>query len=169
VIAESARPIKLVLFGLVLLSLVAGVSVMAPKTTSADQAYRTERLVFEPVGDAPELRAGMVVNSHSNGPQRYAHEQYLISGAEPNAVYQVVVEIYIDLDCGTPLFAVPTAVLETNTNGVASASAVVEPAEVAGLGGSTVSARWVLRVGDQDGPVAYQTACTVITLDEPPA
>jgi hypothetical protein len=32
-----------------------------------------------------------------------------------------------------------------------------------------VSARWQLREDDVNGTVAYQTRCTVITLDEPPA
>lgn len=136
-------------------------------TASADQAYHTERLVFEAVGGAPELRSGHVVNSHSNGPQRYAHEQYMVNGAAPNTTYQVVLEVFADSACTSPLFPIPTTTLATGKSGQASASATFVPADVAGLAPAEVSARWQLRIGDMSGAVAYQTRCTVITLDAP--
>ncbi len=136
-------------------------------TVSADQAYHTERLVFEAVGGAPELRSGHVVNSHSNGPQRYAHEQYMVNGATPSTTYQVVLEVFADSACTSPLFAISTATLATGKSGQGSTSATFVPADVAGLAPAVVSARWQLRIGDVNGAVAYQTRCTVITLDAP--
>ena len=151
------------------LAIVGVTSLLVAGGVSADQAYHTERLTFEPVGDAPALRAGQVINAHSNGRQRYAHEQYLVNGATPNTTYQVMIEVYADPTCETPMFALPTALLETGANGQASANAVFVPSDVSGLAPIVVGARWVLREGDILGDIAYQTRCTVITLDAPPA
>jgi hypothetical protein len=131
---------------------------------SADQAYHTERLEFQPVGGANELRAGQVINAHSNGPIRYARETYMVNGAAANATYDVIIQVFFGGDCtGTPDVALTTAVIETGAKGQGHASHVFVPADVAPFNPPlTIHARWVL---ERNGTVDYQTRCTVINLD----
>ena len=52
--------------------------------------------------DAP-LRSMFVENIHANGPNVFAHEQYVVNGAEPNTTYDVVLTISIgDPTCTNP-------------------------------------------------------------------
>jgi len=120
------------------------------------------------LGGAPR-RAGAVVNAHANGPQRYAHEQYTLVGAQPNTTYQV--RLLVDRDgaaCATAPelmeLMLPTAELTTNAAGNGTAQAVFTPADVGDPANTTVGGRWqVTLVGGST--VLYQTACTAITLD----
>lgn len=130
---------------------------------AADQVYRTERLPLAPTDDAP-LRSGSVVNIHANGPRIYAHEVYMLNGAEPNTSYDVVLNVYTqNLECvGDANLALPTATLTTNVAGNGRADAFFAPEDVEGLRGSAVSAYW--SVG-RDGDVTYVSGCTQITLD----
>ncbi len=120
------------------------VLLLGSTVVSADQAYHTERLEFQPVGGAPDLRAGHVINAHSNGPIRYAHETYMVNGARADV-------------------ALTTAVIETGGKGQGHASHVFVPADVAPFNPPvTIHAQWVL---ERNGTVEYQTDCTVINLD----
>jgi hypothetical protein len=130
----------------------------------ADQAYRTERLPFTAVGGAPELRAGHVMNSHSNGPVQYAREDYMVNGARPNEAYDVVIQVFLSTACtGAPDLALNTAVIETGAKGQGQAAHVFVPADVAPFNPPlTVHASWILQRG---GATEYQTDCTTINLD----
>jgi hypothetical protein len=130
----------------------------------ADQAYHTERLPFRSVGGAPELKAGHVINSHSNGPIQYAREDYMVNGARPNETYDVVIQVFLSSACtGTSDLALTTAVIETGSNGQGQAAHVFVPDDVAPFGPPlTVHAQWVL---ERVGAVEYETDCTVIDLD----
>jgi hypothetical protein len=133
-------------------------------TAWADQAYHTERLPFEAVNGDPVLRSGHVINAHSNGPIRYAREDYMVNGAAPNETYDVVIQVFFGESCeGDPNLALPTAQILTNANGQGHASHVFVPDDVAPFNPPlTVHARWVLERG---GATQYETQCTVINLD----
>ena len=130
----------------------------------ADKAYHTERLTFEAVGDDPEIRAGQVINAHSNGPIRYAREEYVINGALANATYEVHILVFFGGECTDDSdLDLITAELQTGANGQGHAYHVFVPADVEPFNPPlTVNARWVLV---RDGDVQYQTECTVINLD----
>lgn len=129
----------------------------------ADQAYHTEKLAFEPVGNAP-LRDGFVVNIHPNGPKVYAHEIYTLKGAEKNSTYQVFLAAhFLDEDCSEDAsFVLPMAALETNAAGNGKASAKFTPEDVEGLRGMTHGVLWTVEL---DGETVYTTACTAVALD----
>jgi hypothetical protein len=55
---------------------------LAP-AAGADRVYHSEHMTLTPVDTAP-LRSGFVQNVHANGPNVYAHEIYVLSGALPN-------------------------------------------------------------------------------------
>ena len=141
-----------------------GVLLLGSTAVSADQAYHTERLEFKAIGGAPDLRAGHVINAHSNGPIRYAHETYMVNGARANETYDVVIQVFFGSDCtGSPDVALTTAVIETGGKGQGHASHVFVPADVAPFNPPvTIHAQWVL---ERNGTVDYQTRCTVINLD----
>ena len=61
---------------------------------AADAVYHSSHIPFAPIGEAP-LRSGFVENIHANGPNVFAHEQYVVNGAEPNTTYDVVLTISI--------------------------------------------------------------------------
>jgi hypothetical protein len=149
---------------IVLITALAGLLVMGGSAAWADQAYHTERLPFAAVGGDPDLRAGHVINSHSNGPIRYAREDYMVNGARPNETYDVVIRVFLSTACtGDPDLALPTAAIETGAEGQGQAAHVFVPADVAPFGPPlTVHANWVLQRG---GVTEYQTDCTTINLD----
>src|SRR5688500_11059526 len=124
------------------LALAASLTVGTAGAALADATYRTERLELVALGAAP-LKGGMVVNAHANG-RIYAHEQYTLLGALPHTTYQVV--LLGDLDgtaCATAAeLMLPTATITTNAAGNGTAKMVFSPADVAGLAGMTVGARW---------------------------
>ncbi len=134
--------------------------------TAADGVYHSEHIAFNPVGDQP-LRSGFVENIHTNGPQLYAVERYVLNGASPNTEYYIQALIYlVNSGCTEGLIPFPVE-NSINTNGVGNGTTLITlPPEVAaGLGGLTINVRWQLLVGAPDGPVAYETDCAVITLD----
>lgn len=129
----------------------------------ADQAYHTEHLPLSPAKDAP-LTSGFVNNIHPNGPQVYAKEVYALKGAEPDTEYTVVLHAYLESTAceGAADLDLPTATFTTNGAGNGKGSIAFAPEDVAGLRGLTIGGRWT--VNDATGP-AYETACTVVTLD----
>jgi len=114
--------------------------------------------------DGASLRSGFVENIHADGPNVYAHENYVVNGAAPNTSYQVMLSIWIpNQSCsGDPDLQIPTAVVETNGAGDGKAQHVFTPEDADGLRGLTVSAIWVLWADDSP---AYATGCEVVTLD----
>lgn len=125
---------------------------------AADSSYHTERLALHGLNGA--AGDGMVVNAHPNGPIVYAHEIYVLNGAEPGP-YQVTLNIFpSSLNCTGGSVAIPTATLATNARGNGRADVKFTPADAAALRGLTLSAYWTVV-----GPATYVTDCTVITLD----
>ena len=102
-------------------------------------------------------------NIHANGPNVFAHEQYVVNGAEPDASYQVVLMVFPgDTTCASSPITIPTAVITTNVAGNGSAYHVFTPADAEGLHGLTVGGKWFLVRG---GTPEYTTSCEVIHLD----
>jgi len=89
----------------------AGIAVMAGAVSArADGVYHSQHVALSPIGGAP-LRSGFVENVHADGPNVYAHEQYVVNGAEPDTTYQVVLMIFpLDTTCSSSPLAIPTAV-----------------------------------------------------------
>jgi hypothetical protein len=129
----------------------------------ADRAYHAAHIALSPVDSTP-LRNGFVENIHANGPKNYAREIYVLSGAEPNASYEVSLSIWTaNLACaGSPTLAMTTATLTTDAAGKAVGQKVFTPADADGLRGHTVSAMWTV---SQGGTATYATDCEVVTLD----
>ncbi len=148
-----------VLVGLVLL----GFAVMAGAVSArADAVYHSQHVALSPVGGAP-LRSGFVENIHADGPNVYAHEQYVVNGAEPDTTYQVVLMIFpLDTTCSSSPIMIPTAVITTNTAGNGSAYHVFTPADADGLHGLTVGGMWFLM---NRNTAEYTTSCATVHLD----
>ena len=86
----------------------------------ADAVYHSAHIALTPVGASP-LRSGFVENVHPNGPNVFAHEQYVLNGAVPNMTYKVTIHItsLADTTCATPFLNLDTASLTTNAAGTA--------------------------------------------------
>ena len=138
-------------------------ALLLPAYASADSVYHSEHLQLVAVGGAP-LDHGFVENIHPNGPNVFAHEQYVLNGAAPNTTYTVTIHItsLADTTCAAPFLNLDTASLTTNSAGNGSASKVFTPADVGGLANSTIHAYWTVSSG---GTVVYTTSCQTITLD----
>lgn len=148
----------------VLVSLVVlGIVVMAGAVSArADAVYHSQHVALSPVGAAP-LRSGFVENIHADGPNVYAHEQYVVNGAEPDTTYQVVLMIFpLDTTCSSSPIMIPTAVITTNAAGNGSAYHVFTPADADGLHGLTVGGMWFLMNGNT---AEYTTSCATVHLD----
>jgi hypothetical protein len=147
---------------LVTLTLAGLAAMAAAVSASADAVYHSEHLALSPTSGAP-LRSGFVENIHANGPNVYAHEQYVLNGATPDSSYQVVLMIFPgDTTCSGDSIAIPTATITTNAAGNGNAFHVFTPADADGLRGLTVGGMWVVMSGST---VAYETSCTTIHLD----
>ena len=135
---------------------------LAAAPAAADSTYQTERLVLAPVAGSGATGSGMVVNAHPNGPQIYAHEQYLLRGAEPNETYEVWLLLGPNCDALAP--AVNTASITTNAagNGAANFVFTFDSVDSLGIRGMTFAGAWQVL---KDGVVVYQTGCTSIELD----
>jgi hypothetical protein len=97
------------------------VAVAAP-LAAADAVYHSKHIALNPIGGAP-LRSGFVENIHADGPQVYAHELYVLNGAEPDTAYQVTLLLYpFDASCVSDVVPIPTASFQTNPPATASAS-----------------------------------------------
>jgi len=132
-------------------------------TAAGDSVYHTEKLPLTSVDGAP-LRSGFVLNIKANGPTIYAHEIYVLNGAVPGETYTVTNNFYFeDPDCtGTEVFPTDTAVIAAGTRGNARGDVFFVPADVEGFEG-VHGVIWTFRDANRD--VAYQTMCTVVTLD----
>lgn len=133
---------------------------------SADDVYRSDHIDFHPVGNQP-LRSGFVENIHSDGPQLYAIERYVLNGAAPNTLYYIKPLLYL-VDAGCTEGLVPFPIensISTNGAGNGTTLVTIPPEVAAGLDGLTINGRWQLLVGAPDGPVAYESDCAVIVLD----
>jgi hypothetical protein len=129
---------------------------------SADGTYHSSHYDLNAVGAAP-LRSGFVQNVHANGPNVYAHEQYVLNGAKPKTAYQVVLMIFPgDLTCSSAPVSIPVATIRTNAAGNGTAYHVFIPADADGLHGTTVGGIWTVSAG---GSPDYQTGCETIVLD----
>ena len=82
----------------------------------ADAVYHSAHIALTPVGASP-LRSGFVENVHPNGPNVFAHEQYVLNGAVPNMTYTVTIHItsLADTTCATPFLNLDTASLTWKT------------------------------------------------------
>jgi hypothetical protein len=131
----------------------------------ADQQYPSQHYDLTPISGAP-LQNGFVENIHADGPIVFAHERYVLNGASPDSLYQVVLSIWTsNLTCsGSPTFQLHPAELQTNATGNAEAGHTFSPQDVeqAGLLGHTVSATWQLWTS---GSPSYETGCAVVPLD----
>jgi hypothetical protein len=134
--------------------------VLAP-VALADGVYHSSHIALIPVGSAP-LRSGFVENIHPNGPNVFAHEEYVLNGAMPNTSYTVTIHAFAGSGCTNALFDLDTATLTTNPAGNGTAEKVFTPADVGGLANSTTYFYWTVSTG---GSVAYMTACQTIRLD----
>lgn len=137
----------------------AAVLALAPAAL-ADAVYHSSHIPLTPVGSAP-LRGGFVENIHPNGPNVFAHEQYVLNGAQPNTTYTVTIHVG-STSCSSLLFSLDTATFTTNAAGNASTFHVFTPSDVGSLANSTIHAYWTVSTG---GAVVYQTACQTIRLD----
>jgi hypothetical protein len=130
----------------------------------ADQVYQSAHIALHPVGDEP-LRSGFVENIHANGPTIFAHEIYVLNGAEPGITYQVTLTMFVrDPTCtGDPAVAVPTAAITTNAAGNGRADGVFRPSHVpAVLRNATHGIIWT--ASDSSG-IEFSSGCQVVTLD----
>jgi hypothetical protein len=138
---------------------------LSGSTALADQQYHSQHYDLTPVKGAP-LQSGFVENIHANGPTVFAHERYVLNGASPDSLYQVVLSIWAsNSTCsGSPAVELHSAELQTNAAGNAEAGHTFSPqvVEQAGLLGHTVSATWRLWVGASP---SYETGCEVVPLD----
>jgi hypothetical protein len=142
----------------------ATMAALAPPAAS-DAVYHSAMIPFSAIGNAP-LRSGFVENIHANGPIVFAHEQYVVNGAEPNTTYTVVITIFVkDPTCSNAgTFSFPTATLKTNSAGDGTAHHVFTPEDAtnAGIRGLLVGGMWQLVA---NGTPEYATGCAAVQLD----
>jgi hypothetical protein len=149
--------------GVVIAASLAAVA-LATTPAQADRVYHSEHLKLAPVSGAP-LRSGFVQNIKAQGPVVYAHEIFVLNGAHPRTTYTVTRNFFpFDTDCSgdNGVFASDVATLTTNRSGNAKGDVFVRPAEVAGFEG-VHGVKWTVQ--NAGGALAYQTACTAVTLD----
>jgi hypothetical protein len=142
----------------------AAVIALSGPAARADQVYHSQHIALNPVGDEP-LRSGFVENIHANGPTIFAHEIYVLNGAEPVVTYQVTLNIFVrDPTCaGSSGVVIPTAAITTNTAGNSQGDAVFRPSDVPSfLRNATHGVIWTV---SDDSVVEYSTGCQVVTLD----
>ncbi len=132
---------------------------------SADAIYHTQKIAFMPVA-AGTGGGGFVVNIHANGPNVFAHEEYVVKGAQPLTTYVVTLQVSLasDTTCSSPIGAVVTARITTNPAGNGTAFHVFTPEDISafGLHGLTIHPLWTLSTG---GEVVYKTECATAQLD----
>jgi hypothetical protein len=147
---------------LVIVLAAAAATAVGAVAARADGVYHSHHYALAPVGDAP-LRSGFVENIHANGPNVFAHEQYVLNGARPGVTYDVVLMIFPgDPTCSTTPLALQTATLSTNAAGNGNAFHVFTPQDAAGLRGLTVGGMWLLMNG---ATTDYASGCESVHLD----
>jgi hypothetical protein len=137
------------------------IGALAP-AASADAVYHTEHLGLTPVGGAP-LRSGFVQNIKAEGPTIYAHESYVLIGAQPNTTYTVTNNFYVGNSCTGEVWPYDMAVMTTNASGNAKTGVLIGPADLAGVDLGVHGVMWTVR--DATNTVVYQTACSGVTID----
>jgi hypothetical protein len=137
------------------------VAVAAP-LAAADAVYHSQHIALNPIGGAP-LRSGFVENIHADGPQVYAHELYVLNGAEPDTTYQVTLLLYpFDPSCGSDPVPIPTTSFQTNLAGDGIGQFIFRPGDVpTALRRATHGIRWEVTSGSS----TYSTVCSSVTLD----
>jgi hypothetical protein len=142
----------------------AGALVLVP-AAFADAVFHSTHAPLSPVGGAP-LQSGFVEIIHMDGPVNFAHDNYVLNGAAPNASYTVTLHISTagDAACAAPFVVAPVATLDTNGSGNGKVDAVFPPALIDALGirNSTVHVYFTLSNG---GGIAYTTGCLTSQLD----
>lgn len=144
------------------LGLVAAIALPGP-AARADNVYHSAHIALHPVTGEP-LRSGFVENIHANGPTIFAHEIYVLNGAEPGTTYQVTLEIFVrDTACVSAPVLVPSAVITTNAAGNGRGDAVFRPSDVPPeLRNATHGVIWT--VSDSAG-IEFSSGCEAVTLD----
>ena len=147
---------------LLILIAAASAALAASGTASADAVYHSEHLELRPAGASP-LRSGFVQNIHPNGPNVYAHEIYVLIGAQPNATYTVhlLVHLFSPM-CGNVPTQFAVTQLTTNRSGNGRADLFIRPPLPPAIRNATHGVRWEVR---RNGTLQYATACTAVTLD----
>ena len=99
---------------------------------AADRVYHSQHLALMRAGTDP-LRKGFVENIHPNGPNVYAHEIYVLIGAQPNATYTVhlLVHLFSPM-CGNVPTQFAVTQLTTNRSGKRARGSVHQAAAPAG-------------------------------------
>jgi hypothetical protein len=104
--------------------------------------------------------------NHMDGPINFAHDNYVLNGASPDATYPVTLHISTASDpaCSAPFVVAPVATLATNGSGNGEVDAIFPPALIDALGihNSTVHVYFTVSTG---AGVAYTTACLTSQLD----
>lgn len=141
----------------------AGCVLLLPDVAAGDAVYHSQHVRLHPVAGAP-LRSGFVENIHPNGPTVYAHEVYVLNGAQANTSYQVTLLLFpFSTDCSAEPVAIPTATLSTNGSGNGKAQVFFRPTDIGPpLTGASHGLIWQLTAG---GAVVYETNCSPVTLD----
>jgi hypothetical protein len=129
----------------------------------ADGTYHSTHITLTPLGNAP-LRSGFVENIHTNGPNVFAHENYVVNGGIPNTDLQVEISVWVgDTACtGDPSVTLTTATLSTNVAGNGKAQHVFIPDDASGIHNTVDGAMWTLSA---NGAAVYESGCEVISLD----
>ena len=76
-----------------LITAVAGCMLLVPDVATGDAVYHSQHVLLHSAAGAP-LRSGFVENIHPNGPMVYAHEVYVLNGAQANTSYQVTLLLF---------------------------------------------------------------------------
>jgi hypothetical protein len=128
----------------------------------ADRVQHSQHVQLLAVGGSP-LKGGFVENIHANGPVVYAHELYVLRGAEPNATYQVTINLFpFDPTCAGAPVLIPTTTLTTNRAGNGVARHTFAPSDVPpAIRNATHGSYWTITSATS----SYRTACGTITLD----
>lgn len=134
-----------------------------PALAHADGSYHSAHIPLHSINSEP-LAGGFVQNIHPNGPNVYAHEVYVLRGAEPREEYEVRLLAYLFApDCSGDATDFGAVSLVTNPSGNGSADRFFAPSDVPdALRHATHGVRWEVQL---DGATVYATGCNAIALD----
>jgi hypothetical protein len=137
------------------------VAAFAVTPALADQSFHTTHAAVHAIAGAP-LRSGFVNDIHTNGTVNSAHEEYHLSGAQPNTTYQVQLVTYPTTNCsGAPFLVLPTSQLTTNGAGNGNADFTF-PASAPNNPPLQVGIVWQFL---SNGVPVYTTDCVPVTID----
>jgi len=80
------------ILALILTAVLISILVIPVGAALADKDFHTIRLPLSPT-EGHELRNGMVIRTHTEGPVNYLLMSYILNGAEPNTTYYICWEI----------------------------------------------------------------------------